>query len=89
MTEITQGMDHDDWTRAWLAAAREKGHTLRTWGDDGHVDIFVTDAGFHNGPGCETCGWSACMHCDWQAKKIPQCSAVARHDGGPASDRRG
>lgn len=81
MAEIKQGMDYDEWQDAWFTIARERGHTLRTWDDGQRVDMFVMDAGFHNGPGCETCGWSACMHCDWKAEDIPTCSAVPSDDG--------
>jgi hypothetical protein len=32
--------------------------------DDGYIDIFVLDEGYHNGPGCELCGESWCHHCE-------------------------
>lgn len=47
----------------WIAIAEGvKGHKLRR-DDDGCVDGFVCCSGFHNGPGCETCGDSWCEHC--------------------------
>lgn len=47
----------------WIAVAESvKGHKLCR-DDDGCVDGFVCDSGFHNGPGCETCGDSWCEHC--------------------------
>lgn len=35
--------------------------------ENGEVDEWVLDHGYHNGPGCEVCGASVCMHCnpDW------------------------
>lgn len=72
MTKIEDNMDFDDWRQAWFAAARAKGHTLCMAGD--YVDQFVIRYGWHHGPGCQTCGWSACMHCDFKAESIPQCS---------------
>lgn len=45
----------------WIEAMRAKGHSPCM--EDGRVDIFVMDSGFHNGPGCITCGESWCMHC--------------------------
>jgi hypothetical protein len=47
-----------------------------TWivDDNGAVDVFVLDNGFHNGPGCSACGEWSCEHCTpdcWQE----ECSA--------------
>ncbi len=73
--QIERGMGFDKWREAWFALARERGHTLRVHEDmDGAVDQFVTDGGYHNGPGCTKCGWTECMHCDWDGKRIPVCS---------------
>ena len=71
MTRIKEGMDFDDWQRTWTALCLERGHTLKM--DGASVDYFVESEGFHNGPGCTKCGWSACMHCDFEGKKIPVC----------------
>jgi len=75
--KIEKGMDFDAWREAWYAKARERGHVLKT---DKHfgggVDQFVTEGGFHNGPGCENCGWTECMHCDWKGDEIPVCTAL-------------
>ena len=50
-----------------------KGHTLIQGGGD--VDIFVTDHGEHNGPGCSVCGWTVCWHCvSCNPEVIPLCS---------------
>lgn len=32
--------------------------------DDGSVDEFAFDWGYHNGPVCEICGFSFCEHCN-------------------------
>ncbi len=32
--------------------------------DNGEVDFFVISHDFHNGPMCEVCNYSYCMHCD-------------------------
>ena len=73
--EIRQNMDFDEWRNAWFDLARAKGHQLKEW--DGNVDNFVTDGGYCNGPGCVKCGWTTCMHCDWQGKTIPECKGAA------------
>ena len=31
--------------------------------EDGKIDEWVIDYGYHNGPGCKRCGYSFCMHC--------------------------
>jgi hypothetical protein len=58
----------------WFDAMVSKGHTpiIAPWTNDPVLDIFVTDVGFHNGPGCATCGWTCCMHCD-EIADIPEC----------------
>lgn len=38
-----------------------KGHVLKR--EDGEIDIWVFDADYHNGPGCEKCHDSWCYHC--------------------------
>lgn len=55
----------------WFDAMRAKGHVPKM--SSGDLDIFVLDEGFHNGPGCETCGWSCCWHCEG-IDDIPPCS---------------
>lgn len=32
--------------------------------EDGKIDWFALDYGFHNGPGCSRCNYSFCIHCD-------------------------
>lgn len=39
--------------------------------EDGDVNIFVMDHGYHNGPGCELCGESWCHHCEDEVKPCP------------------
>lgn len=48
----------------WYDAMREKGHTPRMDVDFGGLNMFFCDEDVHNGPGCETCYWSTCEHCN-------------------------
>ena len=32
--------------------------------DNGDVDMWYVDHGYHNGPGCKICGERFCEHCD-------------------------
>jgi len=32
--------------------------------ENGNIDIFAFEVGFHNGPECEVCGESFCHHCE-------------------------
>jgi len=36
--------------------------------DDGEIDLWRLDVGFHNGPACQVCGESFCVNCnkDWE-----------------------
>lgn len=36
--------------------------------ENGKIDMWYLDCGYHNGPGCEVCGVSVCEHCepDWE-----------------------
>lgn len=54
----------------FIAAAEKAGHVLRL-SDDGDIDAFVCDSGFHNGPGCTRCLKSWCWHCT-SADKVAQ-----------------
>jgi hypothetical protein len=54
----------------WFLAMKAKGHLPRM--SNGRIDMFVEDAGCHNGPGCETCDWSCCEHCTG-IEDIPEC----------------
>jgi hypothetical protein len=58
--------------QAWSDAMKAKGHTP-ILGPDGSLDYSVYKGGYHNGPGCESCGWSCCWHCE-SVKHIPECS---------------
>lgn len=69
-----QGMDFDTWRARWFEVAGERGHTLKR-NEDGDIDQFVVDGGFHNGPGCTRCGWATCMHCLSDFRKIPRCES--------------
>lgn len=40
---------------------------------DGDIDWFASVGGFHNGPMCEDCGYSRCVHCNG-GDPIPDCS---------------
>lgn len=76
-TELPSGMHFDEWREAWFKLCRDRGHELRENEAFGGVDQFVTDGGYCNGPGCKTCGWTACMHCDYSGKNIPACNSLA------------
>lgn len=44
------------------APENARGHEWLT-NDDGSIDIFGYDAGYHNGPRCVKCGYGFCHHC--------------------------
>jgi hypothetical protein len=44
-----------------------KGHVLKRY--EGEIDIWVMDADYHNGPGCEKCLRSWCHHCHETVKE--------------------
>lgn len=56
---------------SWAEVAEARGHRLRR-DEDGSIDHFVTDYGYHNGPGCEICKESWCEHCT-SAEDIEVC----------------
>lgn len=63
----------------WIDALKAKGHVPRMVSyEEGetYLNMFVLDCGFHNGPGCETCGWSTCEHCN-DVDAIPKCKSPA------------
>ncbi len=72
-TKIKEGMEFEDWSKAWLELCEERGHSLEkdSWGG---VDIFALNYSYCNGPRCTKCGWAACMHCDFYGKGIPSCN---------------
>lgn len=41
---------------------------------DGYVppDTFAYSIGYHNGPECESCGFSYCIHCTSRITKCPR-----------------
>lgn len=67
------------WRKAFLAAGHTFIMTVPDEGDEEHdpprPNMWVVDHGFHNGPGCATCGWSCCMHCQ-KAELIPKCKGT-------------
>lgn len=71
-------MSYDDYLKdemdRWIVAMKAQGHLPRM--DSVGLDIFVFDTGHHNGPGCETCGASWCMHCDGPEEIEPCTSPV-------------
>ena len=64
-----------DWNdRDWVEAAERQGHVLKL-DEDGVVDWFVLDEGFHNGPTCTRCEEVWCEHCT-SPDDIEPCKAV-------------
>ena len=66
--------DRNEWTKAF----RRKGHEpVMDEFNYNKIDMFVLDAGYHNGPGCSKCHFSLCHHCHWRQGKnyddIPEC----------------
>lgn len=55
----------------WAKKVEAKGHKLCR-NEDGEVDHWVVDVGYHNGPGCELCKDSWCEHCT-DADKVREC----------------
>lgn len=53
----------DKESKAWLGALVANGHTP-VMTEEGYLDVWVMNVGFHNGPGCSKCGMSWCEHCD-------------------------
>lgn len=50
------------------APEKSRGHEWRK-DEDGHVDVFAYEVGFHNGPVCVKCGYYFCHHCQTQPTK--------------------
>jgi hypothetical protein len=44
----------------------------------GQVEWFAMEEDIHNGPGCSSCGWSCCMHCNGP-EDIPQCVGTSEN----------
>jgi hypothetical protein len=42
----------------------EGGHMFVTTDDEGTIDNWQYDSGFHNGPRCENCNMTWCEHCE-------------------------
>jgi hypothetical protein len=47
----------------WYKELVSKGHTPALDLETNRINMWVLSEGFHNGPGCSTCGYSWCMHC--------------------------
>ncbi len=62
----------DDLCAKWQKAMEAKGHKP-VMDMYGRLNYFVLSQGRHNGPGCSTCGWTVCWHCDDNVDHIPQC----------------
>ena len=73
----------------WLDAMKAKGH-MPYVDKLGRLDEWVLDQSPHNGPGCQVCGWSCCMHCD-EPEAIPECDVLtvtASHVSLPPATHR-
>ena len=64
-------------------------NTKHDWylNEDGDIDVWQLDEGFHNGPRCRSCGYTFCEHCnpdgynsmcvrDWH--ECPRCGTEVR-----------
>lgn len=58
--------------------AEELGHKLQR-DEDGDIDVFAVDSGFHNGPACEACRDSWCHHCT-SADELKPCPGAAEYE---------
>ena len=50
-------------------------HGKHTWRKDenGEVDDFAWDFGYHNGVACEVCGETVCVHCNPEYDELTDC----------------
>lgn len=55
-------MTNDYKNHPYHSELENAGHRLIR-SEDGTVDIFRLDSGYHNGPECELCGETWCQHC--------------------------
>lgn len=61
-------------SKKWYDAMIAKGHTpIMCSYDSTQIESFVYEQGFCNGPGCSTCNWSTCWHCNKDENSIPEC----------------
>ena len=53
--------------------------------DDGDIDVWQYEAGFHNGPRCENCNQSWCMHCEGlgDLEQCPANNIIEVHETAP------
>jgi hypothetical protein len=59
------------------------GHVLKR-DEDGDIDHWVMDVGYHNGPGCINCHDSWCQHCE---DTIEPCIGKAAYDAQQKESR--
>lgn len=59
---MESNMNFETWRQTWFDHAESLGHALIR--NEYGVDNFVTDCGYHNGPGCSKCNETWCMHCE-------------------------
>jgi hypothetical protein len=45
-----------------VASFPDRAHVWRA--EDGDIDVFVMESGYHNGPGCSVCDFTFCHHCE-------------------------
>lgn len=72
MTSLDERIDEDQ--RRYMEAFKTKGHSPAM--DDGEVDWFAYCPDGHNGLRCIICGFSDCVHCDPEGKRIDECTAI-------------
>jgi len=70
---------------------KHEGHTWRRK-ENGEIDEFAWDYEYHNGPVCEVCGETPCIHCnpDWKedtdcVESIYECPACGERTAGRVS----
>jgi hypothetical protein len=76
--------DHAEAATALVDRIVQAGHVLKL-DEDGAVDEFVCDAGYHNGPGCSVCGESWCQHC--ASPRVETCDGGAWRAAYEARER--
>ncbi len=60
----------------YLEQLESAGHVLKL-NEDGLIDTWVMDLGYHNGPGCINCHDSWCVHCE---DKIESCIGAEEYE---------
>lgn len=59
----------------WLKGLEKQFESEHTWeqGEDGYINIFAFEEGYHNGPKCVVCGYSFCHHCSDGKVPVKEC----------------